>query len=400
MTPPSIAFLLGDYSTFGGVERVTAALIDLFNAANLNCRNLISVYGDFGNSHIHYSNEAKLSILAPGEKKCSSIPEKLSSVLKKNNIDILIFPGNNVTFSNMVLQAADEARCRAIPMFHGSIYASLTKHISKTEIKERPKLLFSSLLRKIQLPWKKRRLYKMLSRCHGGVITVSHGCKNELYQLFPKLQDTDINIQAIPNPLPFAIPTGYDSLLNEKDNIIVYAGRLERTHKNAFMIIKTWQLIAHQFPKWRLNVLGEGSLRAKMQDYVNQHSIPGITFEGFVENMEERFRQSAISVLTSDYEGLSMVFVESALYKNALVSTRSYGGVSDIVEDGTTGLFVNKHDAVAMAKAISKLIEDQTLREKLAENAANRVVQLCAPDTVLASWQDFLSIPHNTGTVS
>ncbi len=392
MYQSSIAFLLGDYTTFGGVERVTATLMKLFISAGMDSKLLISVQGKPGCERMFYPPNTIVTLLNQSQDGKFTLVDRLAVVLKDKQVGNLVFPANNVTFTNAVLEASRRANCRPIPVFHGSVYASLTKFVSAQEFYQKPKLMLSALVRKILYPWKKLRLYHMLRQCYAGVVTVSQGCADEIQQLFPVLTSKKVPVFSVINPLPFSVPEDHASLLNNKCKEIVFAARLERTHKNAFMVIKSWEKIARKYSDWSLRILGDGSLRDEMEQYTQQHKIPGVHFEGFVKNMANRFYQSAITVLTSDYEGLSMVLVEAALFKNALISTRSYGGVSDIIEDGQTGLFVEKHRTEQMAEAISRLIDNQALRHQLAESVFTRVIWLCDCDTALSVWRKLLAI--------
>jgi len=75
--------------------------------------------------------------------------------------------------------------------------------------------------------------------------------------------------------------------------------------------------------------------------------------------------------IPGDIEGFGIVFLEAALGSTTSVSTR-VGGIPDAVADGETGLLVAPGDPNAMAAAISQLLADDELRERLARRAETR----------------------------
>jgi phosphatidylinositol alpha-1,6-mannosyltransferase len=72
-------------------------------------------------------------------------------------------------------------------------------------------------------------------------------------------------------------------------------------------------------------------------------------------------------------EGYGIVFVEAAACGVPVVAGRS-GGSHDAVVDGETGFVVNPRDVTAARDAVQRLLDDDTLRERLAARARRRAV--------------------------
>jgi len=72
------------------------------------------------------------------------------------------------------------------------------------------------------------------------------------------------------------------------------------------------------------------------------------------------------------------VVVEAMLVGTAVVATNG-GGIPELVEHEKTGLLVPMGDAVGMAQAIGRLLQDGELRQRLATAAQQRAREMFDP---------------------
>ncbi|WP_435017223.1 glycosyltransferase family 4 protein [Tundrisphaera sp. TA3] len=87
------------------------------------------------------------------------------------------------------------------------------------------------------------------------------------------------------------------------------------------------------------------------------------------------YRRGDIFVSPTYSEGFSNTILEAMASGLPIVSTRSVG-VVDCLEDGRDGLLVEPKDADALAGAIARLLDDDTLRRRLAGAALDEVRSL------------------------
>jgi glycosyltransferase involved in cell wall biosynthesis len=80
-------------------------------------------------------------------------------------------------------------------------------------------------------------------------------------------------------------------------------------------------------------------------------------------------------VLSSAWENLPHAAVESLAVGTPVVST-AVGGVPEVVTDGYNGLLVPPNDPEALADALRRVLMDDQLRERLAENARPSVAAI------------------------
>ncbi len=90
-----------------------------------------------------------------------------------------------------------------------------------------------------------------------------------------------------------------------------------------------------------------------------------------------------------DPEAFGIVFVE-ALYAGLPVVSARHGGVLEIVDDHC-GRLTPPGDSEALASTLRTLVEDQTLRLRLAQAAPDRAAGLCSPDKILHETHERLA---------
>lgn len=370
-TLPKIAFLIIDNSHGGGVEKVTADLVALFQKKGYPVLGLASLYQSKPEISLRFDN-LEVVLLNPKDK--TAVYGVVLSFLKQSKPDYLIFQGDNMSIGLSVLQAAKDAGVRAIPQYHGSPYAYFKKY-PDAEKSNSLKILFA----KLTAPLKIKKLKKFIEKSEHGLVCVSEGSANELRKIFRGNKLVD-NILTIRNPV-------YVQTVNPelKERTVIFVSRLESRHKNAFLILSAWERIAKQFPGWTLKIFGEGSMQTKMDHYIRQKKMSRVSLEGFTQNINLELAKAAVAVSTSNTEGFSMAVAEAAANRCAIAITDSDGGISDMIQHGSTGLVSPKNDAVALAENIALLISDEDLRNTLAEAAFNQIQKIAAED-IMESW--------------
>jgi glycosyltransferase involved in cell wall biosynthesis len=77
--------------------------------------------------------------------------------------------------------------------------------------------------------------------------------------------------------------------------------------------------------------------------------------------------------MSSVTEGLGSAMLDAMACGRPVVATRT-GGIPEAIVDGRDGLLVAPQDAEALARAIVRLMRDDTLRQSLGEAGRQRVV--------------------------
>ncbi|UFH45046.1 glycosyltransferase [Flavobacterium galactosidilyticum] len=377
-----VDFFIIDNTPIGGVERVTCSLINLFFEKGIKVDYVISMQNKFEKPHFPYpeiSNYINLN--------CSSkeLEEKLYQQFIALEIKNLIFQGDNMSISIALLKAAKRAGVKAIPQYHGSPHAYLDKYISGNDIVKNPYLALKYLFARATRPFKLLKLKKYLVLAENGIACVSHGSANEIKKIFKNSQVINERVFTIYNPLHLELQN-INTDINQKSNNIVYLSRLENKHKNSFLVVKAWNEIAHKYPNWQLDILGDGAISDKMKNYVDENKITNVVFHGMITEIAPHLSKSKISILTSNCEGLGMGILESICYKNAVVCTKSDGGITDLVKHKKSGLIVARNDHKGFAKSMEKLMNDEQLRTEYA-NESYKIASNFSDEEIIEEWR-------------
>jgi glycosyltransferase involved in cell wall biosynthesis len=120
-----------------------------------------------------------------------------------------------------------------------------------------------------------------------------------------------------------------------------------------------------------LHVVGRGDVPRYRRLAARLGVADRVRFHGPTAAPEECYAAADVFVLPSSYETFSLVCHEAAAAGLAVVATRVHG-VTDLVEDGVSGLLVDR-TPVAVAAAIDRLAADPELRRTLGAEARKRV---------------------------
>ena len=155
---------------------------------------------------------------------------------------------------------------------------------------------------------------------------------------------------------------------------LIFVGRLVEK-KGVSYLIEAMSLLASRYPDLTLTLVGDGPLYESLQSLATDRGVQDrVRFVGSVlnEQVPDYLRAATISVMPSvvassgDQEGLGLVAVE-ALGCGCAVVAFDLPAVRDTIIDGTTGLMAQPENVVDLANKIAMLLDDDGLRESLAE---------------------------------
>ena len=209
----------------------------------------------------------------------------------------------------------------------------------------------------------------------------------------------------LPKPL-------FTPICKENEKLIVTVGRLAQ-QKGQWHVIRALKLLRDRGMPIKLIILGEGELRSKLEELVEEASLEDSVFlPGFVENPHQYMKRADAVVFPSLYEGFSNAIAEALACEAPVISTDHETGareilapetdyrvkVHDRIEEAQYGILIPVCDGIfrradeplteeeqLMADAIRRVVTDSKWNEHYREAAPKRAEQL-AIQTIASEW--------------
>ena len=211
----------------------------------------------------------------------------------------------------------------------------------------------------------------------AGRIAVSHAAYQFVSHYFPadyRIIPNGIDLQHFNRhiaPLP--------QFMDGKRNIL-FVGRFE-TRKGAKYLLRAIPAIRERHPNTRFIFVGEGRPRASFQHRVEQVSWSDVVFTGYVSD-DEKLRYFASAHIfcapSIGNESMGVVLLESMASGTPIVAS-NIQGYSTVVTSGVDGLLTPPRDSEGLANAVSSLLENEPLRQRLIHAGLQKVREYAWP---------------------
>lgn len=144
--------------------------------------------------------------------------------------------------------------------------------------------------------------------------------------------------------------------------------------KGTYDLIDVLPEILQKFPDSHVYFGGDGERQQAEQLCRDKGIADHVTFLGWVRGAEKEkyLKECSIYVLPTYHEGMPMSVLEAMSYGMAVVSTY-VGGIPHIITDGENGLLCEAGDRAALRDKLSRLLDDENLRERLGQNAGDMI---------------------------
>lgn len=193
------------------------------------------------------------------------------------------------------------------------------------------------------------------------------------------------NTVAIYNPCTFRINhVPQDS----KQKIIAVVGSTKRYLDKGFDIaLDVWGRLAHDFPEWKLHIIGGGSEanEQKLKDQILYLNIQKqVVMTGFVNDVEQRLREASIFLLPSRVEGFPMVINEAISQGCACASFRLSGVMAELYTDSAV-LKAEDNDIKTFESNLRKMLKNKDLRASLSKASQTELLKY-EPAEIVKDW--------------
>ncbi len=173
-------------------------------------------------------------------------------------------------------------------------------------------------------------------------------------------------ITVCPNWIDTAVFSPGATERSKKD--ILFVGRLS-PQKNLPALIEALAGLPYS-----LEIVGIGELESALREQA-QRVQADVRFTGAVPNdmLPDKYRNCALYVLPSFYEGNPKTLLEAMACGAAVLGT-DVSGIRDVIAHEATGLLCAP-DALSLRAGIQRLMEDESLRERLGQAAREAILR-------------------------
>lgn len=235
---------------------------------------------------------------------------------------------------------------------------------------------------------------RVLARWMVAIVAVSQAIGGELARLKVAQQD---KIHVVPLGLDlqkFRDQSKARGLLRQELGLasgVPVVGTVARLVpiKGLKFLVEAAANVTQAVPGVHFIIVGDGSERSQLQQQVEDHGLNGkVRFLGWRSDLAHIYPDFDVVVLSSLNEGTPVSLLEAMAAGRPVVAT-SVGGVPDLVLNGHTGVLVPPRDAGALAEAITALLKDPELRQRLGEMAQAAVVPAFSIDRLVGDMEAF-----------
>lgn len=157
-----------------------------------------------------------------------------------------------------------------------------------------------------------------------------------------------------------------------------------RDWKGHDYLLEAFAQLRKDFPQWHLLVIGDGPWRPRLDERMQTLALAdGVSFVGNQADAPAWLNALDLFALPSfGDEGVPQAIMQAMACGLAVVST-PVGGIPEAVIDKETGLLVPPKDAVALARALARLMSDQDMRERMGAAGRERALARFGIDIML-----------------
>jgi len=160
--------------------------------------------------------------------------------------------------------------------------------------------------------------------------------------------------------------------LTPKNLLIGNIGRLS-PEKGQCDFIEAAKIISEKYEEVRYILIGDGPDYHFLKDYTDQLKLTEkVIFAGYRKDITDVYSSLNLIVLSSYTEGMPNVILEAMAAEVPIIATR-VGGVSELIENGNTGIMVDPGKPKELASAINHALSNPKLLMKLVKKAKKNI---------------------------
>jgi len=315
-------------------------------------------------------SEMGVEVRELGNKNLFQIIREIGKILQKEKPDIAHVHGTRAAFWLRLSVIGLRNKPKIIYTLHGF-------HLIKKNF----------LIRWLFLIWE-----RFLNRWVDVLVCVSEADKNLVLKCRTiasekiKIIRNGVDIEKF-KMTPELVKKAREELGLENKFVLCSIGRLELP-KDFFTTLKALKIVFSEVRSVKLLIVGDGSLRKSLEEKAKDLALNGqVEFLGFREDIVALMNVSDIIILSTNWEGLPIVPLESGACKKPIIAS-DVEGVRETIIDKKTGFLFKPQSAKDLAERIIELLKSKGLREKIGGNAYSFISRNFSRGKMVEKYRD------------
>lgn len=329
--------------------------------------------GSFEETMIYMAKEAEgrgfgMSFVFPGEPI-----REFKNRLFGLNAKVIVLPIKNRLDINFMRKIVFLSRLKKIDILH-SHFDLANFPISFTRYCYKRPLYFWHQHNFVgtRLPLVRRMFYKYLSGVATKIIAISEAVKKDLISKGVAEDGVEViyngvNLEKFQINFSDEIKKIKNELGISENSIVISCIGEARPEKGQLFLLKAFSRIIGKFPYALLLLVGSksGSFFETLKEEAGKLDIKNkVIFTEVRSDVPQILYITDLLVIPSTMEGLSYIALEAMASCKPVIASR-IGGIPEVVKDGETGILVTPRDIEALSEAITYLILNPLVREKM-----------------------------------
>lgn len=355
----------------GGVERVYSNLAQEFRKRGYNIYAYYFESSDYDNNHC-YTDIYK----AKSKRNRRKNAQELKKAVNLWDIDIIICANPEAAIMHASMDTGKRVfiHVHNVPsiLMHGQMGVfckyNINNKISRLLSHWRMKIKFDSVFNRIK-------------RNNGRIVLLSESFRKDFHS-FSTLPDK--YIVSIANP--FIIDNAFDiENCMQRNKELLFVGRMSESHKYISSLLRIWKILQKKLPNWNLTIVGGGEQLSYFKEMAVKIGLERYSFENF-QNPIEYYKRSSSLLMTSKFEGFSMVLVEAMQYGCVPFAYHSFVSLPDIIDDDINGFMIKPFDEDQYIERVISFVSMPFNKQCEMRRAAVTKANIFSVDKIVDKW--------------
>ncbi|ALC82529.1 MULTISPECIES: glycosyltransferase [Bacillus] len=219
---------------------------------------------------------------------------------------------------------------------------------------------------------------------YDGLIVLTEEQKEDIEKDFPS-KDNIYVIPHAPRRLHLTEP------IDKKKNLFVMIARYHE-EKGIDKAIKAMAHLKETHPGIELHIYGSGPNEQEYRKLREQLGADNVQLHGYASDPGTLYSEALATLLTSKFEGFSLAICESFSCATPVISFNVKYSPAELIENGKTGLLVEKDNIEELANSIAFFYENPQLAIECGSLAQEKINDCYNEEILMNRWENVLQL--------